>query len=181
MDVRCRFIHVQYCRNDIFGSESSPQPFEVIGTPRFQTSLLDDVLHILLCTGQHDTNYSHLIRADFAGQSCMFEPMVDRFCSVGDTLRIFDEFFVQVGQFRYGIGRHLSTCDMGGHRHFIVRRLIQMQYDISHDSVIILRLMISVVGFSTAYAVGGRNGRKGFPKGCPLAYWGFFSVGVPMR
>jgi hypothetical protein len=41
--------------------------------------------------------------------------------------------------------------------------------------------MISVVGFSTTYAVGGRNGRKGFPKGCPLAYWGFFSVGVPMR
>ncbi len=35
--------------------------------------------------------------------------------------------------------------------------------------------MISVVGFSTACAVGGRNGRKGFPKGCPLAYWGFFS------
>jgi len=23
--------------------------------------------------------------------------------------------------------------------------------------------------------MGGRNGRKGFPKGCPLAYWGFFS------
>lgn len=35
--------------------------------------------------------------------------------------------------------------------------------------------MISVVGFSTAYAVGGRNGREGFPKGRPLAYWGFFS------
>ena len=36
--------------------------------------------------------------------------------------------------------------------------------------------MISVVGFSTAVrAVGGRNGRKGFPKGRPLAYWGFFS------
>ena len=35
--------------------------------------------------------------------------------------------------------------------------------------------MISVVGFSTACAVGGRNGRKGFPKGRPLAYWGFFS------
>lgn len=35
--------------------------------------------------------------------------------------------------------------------------------------------MISVVGFSTTYAVGGRNGRKGFPKGRPLAYWGFFS------
>ena len=51
-----------------------------------------------------------------------------------------------------------------------------MQYDVSNDSVIILRLMISVVGFSTAVrAVGGRNGRKGFPKGRPLAYWGFFS------
>ena len=65
---------------------------------------------------------------------------------------------------------------MSGHRYFVVRRLIQMQYDVSHDSVIILRLMISVVGFSTAVrAVGGRNGRKGFPKGRPLAYWGFFS------
>ena len=40
--------------------------------------------------------------------------------------------------------------------------------------------MISVVGFSTAW-VGDRNGRKGFPKGRRLAYWGFFSVGVPMR
>jgi len=35
--------------------------------------------------------------------------------------------------------------------------------------------MISVVGFSTVYAVCSRNGRKGFPKGRPLAYWGFFS------
>jgi len=41
--------------------------------------------------------------------------------------------------------------------------------------------MISVVGFSTACAIGGWNSRKGFPKGRPLAYWGFFSVGVPMR
>ena len=36
--------------------------------------------------------------------------------------------------------------------------------------------MISVVWFSTAvHAVGGRNGREGFPKGRTLAYWGFFS------
>ncbi len=36
--------------------------------------------------------------------------------------------------------------------------------------------MISVVWFSTAvHAVGGRNGREGFPKGRPLSYWGFFS------
>lgn len=35
--------------------------------------------------------------------------------------------------------------------------------------------MISVVGLSTACAVGDWNGRKGFPKGHPLAYWGFFS------
>ena len=35
--------------------------------------------------------------------------------------------------------------------------------------------MILAVGLSTACAVGGRNGRKGFPKGRPLAYWGFFS------
>ena len=36
--------------------------------------------------------------------------------------------------------------------------------------------MISVVGFSTAVrAISGQNGRKGFPKGYPLAYWGFFS------
>ena len=182
MDMRCRFIHVQYCRNDIFGSESFSQPCKVIGTPRFQASLLNDTQHILLCAGQHDTNYPHLIRPDFTGQSGMFEPMVDCFRSVGDALRKFDKFFIQVGQFRHGIGRHFGACDMSGHRYFVVRRLIQMQYDVSHDSVIILRLMISVVGFSTAVrAVGGRNGRKGFPKGRPLAYWGFFSVGGPMR
>ena len=80
----------------------------------------------------------------------MFEPMVDCLRSAGDTLRKFDELFVQVGQLRYGIEWYLGTCDMGGHRHFVVRRLIQMQYDISHNSVIILQLTISVVGFSTA-------------------------------
>ena len=121
MDMRCRFIHVQYCRNDVFSSESSPQPFEVIGTPCFQTSLLDNTLHILLCAGQHDADYPYLIRSDFTGQSGMFEPMIDCLRPVGDALRIFDKFFIQVSQLRYGIGRHPGTCNMGGHRYFVVR------------------------------------------------------------
>ncbi len=86
VDMRRRFVHVQYSRNDVFGSERLPQPLEVIGTPRFQSPFLGDTLHILLRAGQHDTDYPHLIRADLTGQSGMFESMVDCLRSVGYTL-----------------------------------------------------------------------------------------------
>ena len=64
---------------------------------------------------------------------------------------------------------------MSGHRRFVARRFIQMQYDISHDSIVILWLMSLVAGISTARAVGCRHGRRGVHRGCgPFGLLGHF-------
>ncbi len=124
VDMRGRLIHVQNSRHDIFFAVGFSEPFEIIGTPFFDSALGGDTFHILVRSGQHDADGADLVRSNLAGQPGVFKSMDDSLCPVCYPGRELDQFFVQAGKRRDGVRRHLRPLDVGSHPHFVARCFI---------------------------------------------------------
>ena len=180
VDMRGRFVAVHDGRDDILRSEGLAQPGEVVGTPLRKPPLLLDALHRVVRTGQHDANHAHLVGADLAREAGVFEAVVDRLRAVGHLLRKLDELLVEAGALGRSVGGYLRAGDVGGHGRLVARGFVEMQDGISHGTVIFRRVVWLKKGPPWRSACAARQG--GGPEGLdPLAYWGFFSDGGPMR
>ena len=138
--MRGRFVAVHDGRDDILRSEGFAQPGEVVGAPLRKPSLLLDALHRVVRTGQHDADHPHLVGADLARETGVFESVVDRLRTVGHLLGELDELLIEAGAFGRSVGGYLCAGDVGGHGGLVARGFVEMQDGISHGTVVFRRL-----------------------------------------
>jgi hypothetical protein len=81
----CFLVQMQDCRHNVFLSEGLLQPAAGILGPSIQLSGLPDTLHIFGASGEHDTQRPYLVLSDLAFQSCIVQPVLDRFGTVGNS------------------------------------------------------------------------------------------------
>ena len=139
--MRGRFVAMHDGRDDVLRPEGLAQPGEVVGTPLRKPPLLLDALHRVVRTGQHDADHAHLVGADLARETGVFEAVFDRLRTVGHLLGELDELLVEAGAFGRGVGGYLRAGDVGGHGHLVARGFVEMQDGISHGTVAFRRVV----------------------------------------
>ena len=113
--VRCGFIHVQDCGNDVFPSKSLVQPPHTVVAPFIHTPVLLYLHHIPVRSRHHDTNSSYLVRGNLPFDACRLDAMCYRFITYRHTFGKFHQFTIKMCTCRIDIRGYHPALDVVGH------------------------------------------------------------------